>query len=258
MSERATPTDPADPTARALAGLRREVRVLKLALAAVVAVVFVAGADPVKPKPRFEEIDVERINVVEADGRVRLVVSNQARFPDVVLDGKTIKGRSGGKAAGLLFYSDAGECGGLSFGGGERAGRPAANAGLMFDQYRQDQTVGIVYTEANGRRAAGLRVWDRPDLPLTELLDRLAAIKKMPDGPDKAAAVKRLEQAGGTATRVVVGTSDTKAAVVVLADARGRPRLRLTVEASGDPRLEFLDETGKVTHRLPPGADPKN
>jgi hypothetical protein len=94
-------------------------------------------------------------------------------------------------------------------------------------------------------------------MPLTELLDRLAAVKKMPDGPEKAEAVKKLEQAGGSATRVVVGKSDTKAAIVMLADAKGRPRIRLTVEASGDPRLEFLDENGKLTHRLPPAADRK-
>jgi hypothetical protein len=254
--DRTHPTS-VEATAQALAGLRREIRVLKIALATVVVVVVAAGADPVRPKPKFAEIDVERINVVEADGTVRLVVSNQARFPEVVLDGKTIKGRSGGKTAGLLFYNDRGECGGLSFGGGDRAGRHAANAGLMFDQYRQDQTVGIIYTDANGRRSAGLRVWDRPDMPLTELLDRVAAIKKMPDGPEKTEAARALERVGGAATRVVVGKSDTKAAVVMLADARGRPRIRLVVEADGDPRLEFLDETGKLTHRLPPAGDRK-
>jgi hypothetical protein len=236
----------------ALARLRREVRVLKIALAAVVVVVFVAGADPVRPKPKFEEIDVERINVVEADGKVRLVLSNQARFPDVVLDGRTIKGRSGGKSAGMLFYNDKGECGGLSFAGGDRAGGHAASAGLMFDQFRQDQTIGIVYSDANGRRSAGLRVWDRPDVPLTELLDRMDAVKKMPDGPEKTEAVNKLRTDGTTATRVVVGKSDAKAAVVMLADAKGRPRIRLVVEAGGDPRLEVLDEAGKVTHRLPP------
>jgi hypothetical protein len=38
----------------------------------------------------------------------------------------------------------------------------------------------------------------------------------------------------------------------MLADAKGRPRINMIVDAAGDPRLEFLDETGRVIHRLPP------
>jgi len=41
------------------------------------------------------------------------------------------------------------------------------------------------------------------------------------------------------------------AATIVLSDAQGKPRLRLAVDADGNPRLEFLDETGKVTARIP-------
>ena len=36
-------------------------------------------------------------------------------------------------------------------------------AGLMFDQLKQDQTIGFSYTESNGRRTAGFQVWDRAD-----------------------------------------------------------------------------------------------
>ena len=39
--------------------------------------------------------------------------------------------------------------------------------------------------------------------------------------------------------------------------AKGRPRLTLTVDAAGDPWLEFLDENGRLIHRLPPEADKK-
>ena len=42
-----------------------------------------------------------------------------------------------------------------------------------------------------------------------------------------------------------------KAAVVRLADAKGKPRIKLSVDATGAPKLEFLDETGKVTYSLP-------
>jgi hypothetical protein len=157
----------------------------------------------------------------------------------------------------MLFYNDQGECGGLSFSGAERAGGHSANAGLMFDQFRQDQTIGLQYSDNNGQRSAALRIWDRPDVPLTQLLERREAVRKMPEGPEKQEATRKLEEAMRSPTRVVVGKGGKKEAVVMLADAQGRPRIHLAVDATGDPRLEFLDENGKVFHRLPPVPEPK-
>ena len=36
-----------------------------------------------------------------------------------------------------------------------------------------------------------------------------------------------------------------------MADPNGRPRLRLMVDSSGTAGLEFLDEAGRVTARVP-------
>jgi hypothetical protein len=38
------------------------------------------------------------------------------------------------------------------------------------------------------------------------------------------------------------------------ADANGKPRLTLTVDATGSPRIEFLDENGKIVDRMPQGS----
>ena len=45
----------------------------------------------------------------------------------------------------------------------------------MFDQLGQDQTIGFDYSEQNGQRAAAFKVWDRPDVPLSDLVDKLNA-----------------------------------------------------------------------------------
>src|SRR5438270_3190235 len=112
-------------------------------------------------KPRFDEIDVERINIVAPNGSARLVISNAERAPDAIINGKTYH-RSGANQAGMIFYNDEGsEDGGLGFGGRRRDGHTTADGGLLFDQYGQDQTVGITYDEHDGRRSAGSRVWDR-------------------------------------------------------------------------------------------------
>ena len=49
------------------------------------------------------------------------------------------------------------------------------------------------------------------------------------------------------AERVYVGRDRSKAAVINLSDPNGKPRLRLKVDAGGEPSLEFLDDKGNVT-----------
>src|SRR4029079_6848514 len=67
-------------------------------------------------RPKFTEIDVERINIVEKNGKLRMTISNKERAPDPVIDGKTAS-RQGGNDAGMIFFNDKGdECGGLVFG----------------------------------------------------------------------------------------------------------------------------------------------
>ena len=44
-----------------------------------------------KPKQAFEEIDVERLNVVDKNGQLRLVIANSERMPDPIINGKAFK-----------------------------------------------------------------------------------------------------------------------------------------------------------------------
>ena len=60
------------------------------------------------------EMDVERINILEEDGMVRMVLSNSSRAPDPICNDETFK-RDGGNSAGLIFYNDEDdECGAWS------------------------------------------------------------------------------------------------------------------------------------------------
>ncbi len=199
---------------------------------------------------RFGEVTVERINVVDSDGTLRLVISNKDRMHPGVLDGVTIDRPR--PVAGLLFFNDEGdEVGGLTYTG--RAGEQrTASAGITFDQLKQDQTIGMRYSESNGQRTAGLEVWDRSDRPLSELIAKLNAANRLADGREREAAIaKARAEAPPAPRRVFVGKNGQRAASIALADANGRPRLTLTVDASGDPRIEFLDENGRVVSRVP-------
>lgn len=211
-------------------------------------------ADSGPPKAAFDEISVKRVNIVEPDGKYRLVLANSERFPGLFMEGKEYRhhSRDGG---GMLFFNDEGdEVGGLTFGSKTVGDDRRASGSLMFDQYKQDQTVGLQYSEANGQRVAGLRVWDRPDWSIKPLMEMSARAATATDD----AARNRIREdmrayamanGGAGAERVFAGKT-SEDAIVRLADRSGKPRLLLKVDANGEPSIDFLDPSGKVVKRI--------
>lgn len=242
------------------ARIRRDLRILK-AYALVSLVVFggliFAAAKNQSRKVKFEEIDVERINIVTNDGKLRLAISNNERSPGPIIGGLYMKTREGKRGAGMLFFNDKGdECGGMTWSSVEENGNIHASSGLMFDQYNQDQTVGIAYSQNNDERSSGLRVWERSLTPIADFARQVNEIELMKDGPEKTEAMKKLREKaaatgmGGT-QRVFVGRTTKNEAVVSLADTKGKPRILMSVDAGNVATLQFLDENGKVVYSLP-------
>jgi hypothetical protein len=117
---------------------------------------------------------------------------------------------------------------------------------------KQDQTIGLLYSETDGRRSAALQVWDRSDTPLGELVDKLNAANKITDRTAREAELAKIRaSAPAGPRRLFVGKNTDRAALVSLADAQGKPRLNLQVDADGTASIEFLDAAGKVTQRFP-------
>ena len=233
--------------------LIRELRFLRAyaIVTSVILTILCAAAFRQATRPsNLGEINVERINVVDADGTLRLVIANKDRMHPGVMDGKVIDRPR--PVAGMIFFNDQGdEVGGLTYTGREAEGSRRANAGLMFDQLKQDQTIGLSYSESNGQRTAGFHVWDRSDTRLSELIEKLNVANKIEDRTKREAelaAIRAVAPAGPR--RVFLGKTPDRAASMSLSDDAGRPRLRLTVDASGNPRIEFLDEQGNVVRVL--------
>jgi hypothetical protein len=230
--------------------LRGSVRVLQgyaiVLTAAVVALGVVELRRATADTQRFTEIDAQRINIVEPNGSPRLILSDKARFPGAIIRHKEYPHPRG--VAGLLFFNDEGtEDGGIAYRGSHTDSGQVAEGEIMFDQYDQDETVGIEYSDRPGHRLAGLEVWDRPDtLPIADVFARLQAIRQMPEGPDRTRARAALRAAGGTA-RLFAGKAPDRSTTVALSDPQGRPRLRLIVDTLGSARIEFLDTAGFVT-----------
>ena len=52
---------------------------------------------------RFAEIDVQRINVREADGTLRMIISNTDKSPGIYMHNKERPHPSGNRGAGIIF-----------------------------------------------------------------------------------------------------------------------------------------------------------
>ena len=222
-------------------------------LTAVFAVSMLSGFAAAPKKTKLEELDVQRINLVEPDGTLRMVISDKAHFPGVIIKGKDYPHER--LNAGILFYNDEGtENGGLIFSGRKDKDGKIVNSGgsLTFDKYEQDQLVQLIGADDSDGHSAGLIVADRPDRSIEKDLLEAQKIEAMP-----VANREKLMQARGRSgyygsTRIVLARGDDGVAEISLRDADGHPRIVMGVAKDGTSSLKFLDANGKVLNELTP------
>jgi len=207
----------------------------------------------------FKEITAERINIVEDNGNLRMVISNKSRSPQALVYGKPFTPPiEGGNRPGLIFYND--ECtenGGLVFmGGKDSTGKYEATGHLSFDQYNQNQTIYLQYADDNGNQNTGLHIDDwQIDPPFWKWRAAYKKAQQLPDGAYKQKLLNRLMEPSRShkafAQRIFIGKNENKTAMLTLADREGKPRLQLLVDSNGIAKLNFLNEKGNITYSLP-------
>jgi hypothetical protein len=216
-------------------------------LTVVLCVVLLSGASSQK-KTSFDEIDVKRINLVEPDGTIRMVISNRADFPGLIVKGKEYPHDR--QTAGMLFFDDEGtENGGLIFGGAkDKDGKVESWGHLSFDRYMGDQVMVLNSEEMKGQRHEGIQFLDEPEVPLNLVGEALL----LPPGQREA----RLRELGKSKAqqRAYLGRKFDQSSALELEDAQGRDRVLISVAADGNPTMKFLDEQGKVIEEFPKGA----
>ena len=193
------------------------------------------------------EVDVQRINVREPDGTLRLVISDAARSPGYFVRGREYP-HPGRRTAGMLFLNDEGtENGGLTFSGAAANGKPNTSGSLSFDRYGQDQIVQLVGEQDGDRLRAGIDVNDRPAQPFD-----LEAIKRAATLPPAARAAAYTAAGAVIRPRAFVGRDVDDSSQVALRDAVGRKRLIMRVTADGRASIDFLDDHGKIVRSVSP------
>lgn len=239
--------------------IEKELRFLKIyaGVSTLVGVVLFALVFKAIGAKRFDEIDVERINIVEADGKLRMVLSNKMRQHPGTMDGITYDERKGQRPPGLMFFSEKGdEVGGLVFDGNTGKGQGGS---LTFDKFRGDQTIQFTHDEEPDESYfAGVKMNDQ-NMPLNDLVNKQKEIFKLPTKEAQDSAYQALREQGLLMTeRLRIGKDYDKASIIKMKDAKGKVRIELKVEASGNAKLNFLDELGKVVYSLPPDSTSKD
>lgn len=222
---------------------------LGLASLALIVAMLVAAKAP-EGKKRFSEIDVERINIVDPNGKIEMVLANRIRLPKAIVNGKAAEDDR--HMPGLIFYNKTGdECGGLIFDGKVGAdGKPSAGMHLSMDRFGGDQQLALGNYESGGFMETGLKVYDRGLSKDYESL--FEAYQKAPEGAGKEALKAKWEEAGGCqTTRLFMGKTRGRSSAVILADTKGKPRIMMLVTPEGQPMLQFLDAKGQVIQSLP-------
>lgn len=224
--------------------IQRELRVVEVYLVVstvILAAWLIASATNSRKAAKFAEIDVQRINVVEPDGALRMVISDRARSPGAIFHAEEYP-HPGRQAAGMLFFNDEGtENGGLIFGGDrEKNGTATSYGHLSFDNYDQDQVFTLDASQEGSRKRVGLAMVDRPDWSLADLLN-------LPENQWQG-FLKTHPQAH---SRIFLGRDDDESVVLRLKDPQGRDRVVIEVRPDGSPVIQLLDANGKVVSQFP-------
>jgi hypothetical protein len=202
--------------------MRTSIQKLLIVYSAVVSTVLLAVVLIGAKKPsikEFDELRVHRIDVVEPDGTLRMVIANKDRLPPVIIKGKEHPEMGERRPqAGMIFYNDEGtENGGLIFGGRKNEKGEVIDSGgsLSFDKYGAGQIMELAGVDDKDNQFAGLAV-----------------------------------SQGGQ--RIWIGHGNSGVASVSLTDANGKNRIVMQVGSDGTPSLGFFDAQGKLVQELAP------
>ncbi len=216
-------------------------------LTVVVIVGFLTAFKQINSNPHFKEIDVERINIVEKDGKLKMVISNDESQHPGIVDGKVLPPRK--RHPGIIFFNDDGdECGGLGFGGDKNG------AGMVYsvDQYQNDQIMQLQYSQQPDSdqkliRSYGVKMWDRPDnFTLGRFLKVNDSLKKLNNKKMYYAELEKMETKGLLGKeRLFLGKTTNNDFGLFLRDDKGQPRIKIYIDRHNRAVLEALDDHGK-------------
>ena len=185
---------------------------------------------------RLTTLDVERINIVEPDGTVKMILTNVDQFPTG--KGTQINGRQTTphrkKRAGMLFFNEEGiECGGFIYDGMKKGNQHSSGLSLTYDQYDGDQVMQLLNVDSkdkNGKRNVNTMLMFN---------DR---------SKDESISQGKI---GTGVPRIMLGKTRDQNNGLVLFDDKGTPKAMFYIDKNNQAKLETYNDKMEVVHSWP-------
>jgi hypothetical protein len=243
--------------------LQRQLKYQRVAMLALAVVWLITITWLVVRTPRLPAVlSVERLEILEPDGKPALVLANSQRPIAATIDGQAIMAGQEEERRGIpsiIFFDGKGdEVGGMLFGVRESSNGYSVTRHLSLDGYKQDQTVVLSHYQDPRGSTSGVTISDRPERSQLDTFRQLGlqpgasreqltrAIQAIPE--DQRASRRR--ELFGT-TRAFFGSVRSGEARLELRDGQGRVRIVLDAPETGEPSIRILDDKGQVALRLP-------
>jgi len=235
--------------------IRREIRLLRayaVGMTLFAGIVLLGAVHEASGNTAFDTITVHRINVIDREGKLAMVITDHNDMPAPVINGKTFERHGGADANGIIFYNQRGdEQGGLVW-EGQRQSQSAftSSNSLSFDTVNTDQLIHVEDGNVNGSTYSEVIGWNQPDYNQPGFFDLI----RQADHLKTQAEVKAFLAAHPdfvSRTRFMLGYDTANTSQVMLADGQGRPRIKMYVTADGTAKLQFLDANGNVVAEYP-------
>ncbi|MCU0437143.1 MAG: hypothetical protein MUC49_04465 [Raineya sp.] len=197
----------------------------------------------------FDEINVKRINVVEKNGTIRMVISNKELQHSGRMNGKDWAKRE--RPAGMIFFNDKGdECGGLIYQIKKTDKGMVSGMSITMDKFNDDQVVQILndeyLQEGNLFSQRGLIINDFPaSSDLEERTKAYEEAKKITDEKLRKEKLKEIQEKQDSRNLMFVGKTRGNSQGIFINDQAGRPKMMIFVDDKGKPRITTFNDKGE-------------
>jgi len=195
-------------------------------------------------KEILKELNVEKLNICEPNGEVKMTLFNSQNIPSLILGYEDLLPghRSKDGISGIMFYNNEGdECGGLIYGSGkDENGKPNMGMSLTFDKFKQDQVVQLHLTKSGDQQMYGFSIYDRPDHSIKESLETLKAFNKEENSEKKKTLLSKLRE--NNAQRIFVGSGIDGTPRISLFDKQGKEKIKILVDDNDNPVLKVNEK----------------
>lgn len=199
----------------------------------------------------FDEINVKRINIVEEDGTIRMVISNKEKQHSGRMDGKDWEQRE--RQAGLIFFNDQGdENGGIVYAAKKTKDGTIVNGmSITMDRYRDDQVIQLLNDETiqNDKIMSqrGLSINDFPTLDGINARNKaFSEAEKIADEKERKTKMREINKMYGSKNLLFIGKTKGNSQGLFIADKNGQPKLMIYVDEKGEPKIQTLNDKGEM------------